>query len=61
MSLSEAAQFTPYSAEYLSLRARSGKLDAVKIARNWLTTESAVLNYVNRQAAKHGKESLICQ
>jgi hypothetical protein len=53
ISISEAAEFTPYSAEYLSLRARTGHLKAMKIARNWLTTRGAVLSYVRAQNAKH--------
>lgn len=53
ISISEAAEYTPYSAEYLSLRARTGHLKAMKIARNWLTTRGAVLSYVRAQNAKH--------
>jgi hypothetical protein len=53
ISIAEAALFTPYSAEYLSLRARTGHLKAIKIARNWLTTRGAVLSYLKKQAAKH--------
>ena len=55
ISISVAAQATPYSAEYLSLLARIGKLKAVKISRDWLTTEWAVREYVKRQAIKHQK------
>lgn len=36
----------PYSAEYLSLLARQGKIDAYKEGRNWLTKKSAVENYM---------------
>ncbi len=53
ISLAEAAALTPYSAEYLSLRARTGHLKALKIARNWLTTREAVLSYMTEQTAKH--------
>lgn len=53
ISISEAANLTPYSAEYLSLRARTGHLKAMKIARNWLTTRGAVLLYLRKQQAKH--------
>lgn len=38
ISLSEAAKLSPYSQEYLSLRARQGKLRAIKQGRNWVTT-----------------------
>jgi Fic family protein len=45
MTLTEAAKGTPYSQEYLSLLARKGQLDAVKIGRNWHTTHAAVAAY----------------
>ena len=51
--ISQAAKLTPYSAEYLSLLARKGKLNAVKPGRDWLTTSKAVLVYVKRQKKKH--------
>ena len=56
ISITEAAANTPYSAEYLSLRARTGHLKAVKIARNWLTTREAVLSYLTEQTAKHWRQ-----
>ena len=59
LSISEASRFTPYSAEYLSLRARGGKLKAVKIGRNWLTTKNAVLEYLQIQQEKHERQSRI--
>ncbi|TSC98025.1 MAG: Fic protein involved in cell division, partial [Parcubacteria group bacterium Greene1014_47] len=46
ISLQEATQFCNYSQEYLSLRARSGKLRAVKIGRNWVTTKEWLEEYV---------------
>lgn len=55
ISISEAARHTPYSGEYLSLLARKGRLKAVKISRDWLTTREAVLEYVEKQAIKHQK------
>lgn len=57
ISITEAAFNTPYSAEYLSLRARTGHLKAVKIARNWLTTSSAVAAYLTEQEAKHWRQN----
>ena len=45
VSLREAAEGTPYSQEYLSLLARTGRLDAVKRGRNWVTTRRAVEAY----------------
>jgi Fic family protein len=43
--LRAAAQDTPYSQEYLSLLARTGRLEAVKRGRIWLTTRRAVAAY----------------
>ncbi len=37
----------PYSQEYISLLARQGKIDAHKEGRNWVTTKTAVLNYIS--------------
>lgn len=53
ISMSEAAKLTPYSAEYLSLLARKGRLEAVKVSRDWLTTEEAVKAYLKKQMARH--------
>jgi hypothetical protein len=55
LSISDAARLTPYSAEYISLLARQGRIPAVKISRNWLTTRKAVLLYVHTQLRKHKK------
>lgn len=46
--LKEAAQYCEYSQEYLSLLARKGKIAAVKIQRNWMTTKEAIEEYLNR-------------
>lgn len=54
--LSEAAKHTPYSAEYLSLLARKGKIQAVKISRDWLTTREAVFYYIRKQKEKHYRQ-----
>lgn len=43
--LSQAAQGTPYSQEYLSLLARQGRIEAIKRGRNWFTTRKAVKEY----------------
>ena len=45
ISMREAADGTPYSQEYLSLLARTGRLEAVKRGRNWMTTRRAVEEY----------------
>ena len=44
--LREAVQYCDYSQEYLSLLARKGKLSAIKLNREWLTTREAVEEYV---------------
>jgi Fic family protein len=46
ISLREAAETVPYSQEYLSLLARTGKLEAMKRGRNWVTTRQALENYL---------------
>ena len=43
----------PYGQEYVSLLARSGKIDAFKEGRNWLTTKDAVLAYAKKQGKVH--------
>lgn len=48
ISLAEAADQSPYSQEYLSLRARQGKLRAVKQGRNWVTRPEWVAAYLNQ-------------
>ena len=44
--LKEIAAFSPYSQEYLSLRARQGKLDAVKIENVWYSSKHALKDYL---------------
>ena len=53
VSINQAAKLTPYSAEYLGLLARKGKIKAVKISRDWLTTHSAIREYVQKQKERH--------
>jgi hypothetical protein len=48
LPLSEAAKHTPYSAEYLSLRARQGKLRAIKIGKIWVTKREWIEEYVRK-------------
>jgi len=45
ISLKEAEQYCPYSADYLKLRARKGKLKALKFGRRWVTKEGWVKEY----------------
>jgi len=46
ISLKEASESCDYSQEYLSLRARQGKLKAVKFGRNWVTTKEWLEEYL---------------
>ncbi len=43
--LDEATKWCNYSQEYLSLLARTGRIHAIKKARNWLTTKKAIDEY----------------
>ncbi|MFC1595179.1 hypothetical protein ACFL3E_02000, partial [Patescibacteria group bacterium] len=58
--ISELAHDTPYSAGYLSLLARQGKLESKKIGRNWYSTRSAIKKYLARQLAdKKAREGFL--
>jgi len=46
ISLQEATNYCSYSQEYLSLRARQGKLKSSKIGRNWVTKKEWVEEYL---------------
>jgi Fic family protein len=46
ISLQEASKICEYGIEYLSYLARTGRLKAVKIRRNWLTTREALKDYI---------------
>lgn len=46
ISLAEATAFSTYSQAYLGKLAKEGKLEAIKLKRNWVTTKKAVLRYV---------------
>jgi Fic family protein len=46
ISLKEAAKLCNYGIEYLSYLARTGKLNAIKIRRNWMTTREALMDYI---------------
>jgi Fic family protein len=45
-SVTQAAAGTPFSAEYLSLLARKGRIPAIKVRRNWMITKSAIREYM---------------
>jgi DNA (cytosine-5)-methyltransferase 1 len=48
-SLREAAVRSGLSASHLRLLARSGRIKAQKIGRDWFTTEAAVLAYLTNE------------
>ena len=48
ISLQEATKLCNYSQEYLSLRARQGKLKAIKFGRNWVTKNEWLDEYLKR-------------
>jgi len=50
--LSELADKTPYSAKYLNLLIRKGRLEAYKMGRNWLSSEEAVKRYIEGRERK---------
>jgi hypothetical protein len=49
ITLKQASNFCPYSADYLNLLARKGKLRAIKIGRDWLVTRMDLVDYLARQ------------
>lgn len=49
LSLKDASELTPYSADYLNLLARKGKLRARKIGRDWLVTKPDLFEYLKKQ------------
>jgi Fic family protein len=46
ISLQEASRICEYNIEYLSYLARTGRLKAIKIRKNWLTTREALMDYI---------------
>lgn len=52
LPLSIVAANTPYSAKYLNLLVRQGKLEAHKEGRKWVTTLEAVSRYVEQRERK---------
>jgi len=47
--LAEIAKTTPFSAKYLNLLARQGKLEAYKEGRDWLTSKEAIERYIKNR------------
>ncbi|MCK4730186.1 MAG: Fic family protein [Candidatus Aenigmarchaeota archaeon] len=50
IELKEATKYCSYSQEYLSLLARKGILDSIKIGRTWFTTKKAIDEYLRKQS-----------
>lgn len=48
ISLQEATKYCHYSQEYLSLRARQGKLKAIKFGRNWVIKKEWLTEYLEK-------------
>jgi len=46
ISLTKASKGSPYSQEYLSLLARKGRIEAIKMGRNWFVKKEAVKRYI---------------
>lgn len=55
LPLKELAKETPYSQEYLSLRARQGLLDAVKMGKIWYSSKRAIGQYVSEHKGEKTK------
>jgi len=50
LTLAEIAKATTFSAKYLNLLARQGKLEAYKEGRDWLTSKEAIKRYLKNRA-----------
>lgn len=48
ISLAEATKYCSYSQAYLGKLAKEGKLEAIKLKRNWMTTKEAIERYVKK-------------
>ena len=52
ITLKEAAEIFHYSQDYLSLRARQGKLNAVKFGKIWMTKKKWLEDYISKLRKK---------
>ena len=50
VSLAAISKAAPFSAKYLNLLARQGKLEAHKEGRDWLTSKEAIERYLKNRA-----------
>lgn len=48
ISLNEAAKLCDYGIEYLSYLARTGRLEAIKNGKKWMTTREALSDYIEK-------------
>lgn len=46
ISLAAASKDSPYSQEYLSLLARRGRIEVIKLGRNWFIKKEAIKKYI---------------
>lgn len=53
LSLSELSKVSKFTEKYLNLLARTGKLEAHKEGRNWLTTKESLARYLENRVRKH--------
>ncbi|MBI2626184.1 MAG: hypothetical protein HYW69_01150, partial [Candidatus Nealsonbacteria bacterium] len=58
ISLQDATKLCSYSQEYLSLRARHGKLRSVKFGRNWVTTKEWLEEYLHHNGNGNGHSNV---
>ncbi|HLC44344.1 MAG TPA: hypothetical protein VJK50_00650, partial [Patescibacteria group bacterium] len=57
ISLSNASKYTGYHSDYLSYLARTGKLQAQKIGRNWVTTRHALQKLNDKNVSEISDET----
>jgi Fic family protein len=56
LPLNEIAKETPYTGKYLNLLARTGKLEAHKEKRNWVTSRAAIERYIQERKRQRNLE-----
>lgn len=49
LTLKDAASLSPYSADYLNLLCRKGKIHGMKVGRDWLIRRSDLFEYLEKQ------------
>ncbi len=54
--IGQIAKDTPYTSDFLRQLARSGKIRAFKLNRDWLTTPAAILDYLKSQQLRHEQQ-----